>query len=84
LTANQNSRDTASPAASQAQPLADEGQKTKMDQDGNALPEGALLRLGSLRLRHRGTLRSIAFTRRAGTRRGVELPINPCPRSPYP
>jgi RNA polymerase sigma factor (sigma-70 family) len=36
--------------------------EVRVDGDGDPLPEGALFRLGSLRLRHRTTLRSVAFT----------------------
>jgi RNA polymerase sigma factor (sigma-70 family) len=42
--------------------LPQEQGQPKTDQDGNPLPAGALLRLGSLRLRHRDTVRSVAFT----------------------
>ncbi len=38
------------------------GTAARVDGDGNPLPAGALLRLGSLRLRQRTTLRSVAFT----------------------
>jgi RNA polymerase sigma factor (sigma-70 family) len=34
----------------------------RVDGDGESLPQGAVLRLGSLRLRHRSALRSVAFT----------------------
>jgi RNA polymerase sigma factor (sigma-70 family) len=38
------------------------GPEARVDGDGDPLPGGALFRLGSLRLRHRTTLRSVAFT----------------------
>jgi RNA polymerase sigma factor (sigma-70 family) len=51
---------TAPATAPQEAPAA--GAEARVDGDGEPLPSGALLRLGSLRLRHRATLRSVAFT----------------------
>jgi RNA polymerase sigma factor (sigma-70 family) len=50
------------PAAPAAAPPDAPAPVARVDADGEPLPVGALFRLGSLRLRHRMTLRSVAFT----------------------
>jgi RNA polymerase sigma factor (sigma-70 family) len=51
---------TAAPPAPPDPPAAG-APEPRVDADGEPLPQGAVLRLGSLRLRHRSALRSIAF-----------------------
>jgi RNA polymerase sigma factor (sigma-70 family) len=50
------------PAAPAPPPAPVAGPQARVGEDGDPLPGGALFRLGSLRLRHRTTLRSVAFT----------------------
>jgi RNA polymerase sigma factor (sigma-70 family) len=53
---------TATPPASAPDPPTPAGAPAaRVDGDGDPLPPGAILRLGSLRLRHRSALRSVAF-----------------------
>jgi RNA polymerase sigma factor (sigma-70 family) len=57
-----SNRGPAAPQPAPPDPPPAAAQAPRVDGDGDPLPEGALLRLGTLRLRHRGTLRSVAFT----------------------
>jgi RNA polymerase sigma factor (sigma-70 family) len=50
------------PSQASAPPGSERDAARATDALGDPLPEGVILRLGSLRLRHRGTVRSIAFS----------------------
>jgi RNA polymerase sigma factor (sigma-70 family) len=54
--------DPAAPLPAPPGPPAAGAPEARVDGDGEPLPQGAVLRLGSLRLRHRSALRSVAFT----------------------